>query len=406
VPDPLPQTRAACAAWDAADPAAGFRDRFVIPDETLVYLDGNSLGRLPRATVHRLAHVVTEEWGRGLVVSWDGWIDDAARVGDLIGTSFLGAIPGETLLADSTTVNLYKLVSAACAERPGAVVVAPDEFPTDRYVAEAVAAAQGRRLAGSLAEFTGEVAVVVRSAVDYRSGALVDLAAETERAHERGALMLWDCSHAVGAVPLQLRAAGADLAVGCTYKHLCGGPGAPAWIWVRSELQADLDQPIHGWFGQREQFAMEAAWSPRSGVGSWLSGTPPVLALAAVEEGARLVAEVGIAHVAARSRRLGDLLIARFDAVLAQLGCTLASPREASLRGAHVAVRHAAAGPVALALRERGVVPDVRPPDVIRIGLSALTTRATDVWDGIEALADVLRGGAWQAHVRTTSRVT
>jgi kynureninase len=229
---------------------------------------------------------------------------------------------------------------------------------------------------------------------------------ETAAAHERGALVLWDCSHAVGSIPLDLRSAGADLAAGCSYKHLCGGPGAPAWLWVRRDLHPRLHQPIRGWFGQRDQFAMDAAWDPVDGIGAWASGTPPVLALAAVEEGARLVAEAGIERVASRARRLGDLAIARFDAVLAPEGCTLASPRDAQVRGAHVAVRHPAAAPATLALRARGVIPDLRPPDVVRIGLSALTTRASDVWDGIDALADILHTGSWRGHEAATPRVT
>jgi kynureninase len=406
VSDGLPLTREECEAWDAGDPLAAFLDRFVVPDPALVYLDGNSLGRLPKATVDRLAHVVGEEWGRGLVGSWDQWIDDATRVGDLIGTALLGARQGETIVADSTTVNLFKLVAAACADRPGAVVVRDDEFPTDRYVAGAVAEQHGRTVASSLDGTGGDVAVVVQSVVDYRSGLVADLAAVTAAAHERAALMVWDCSHAVGSVAIDLRAADADLAAGCSYKHLCGGPGAPAWLWVREELQSRLRQPIRGWFGQRDQFAMDAAWDPLEGIAGWTSGTPPVLALAAVEEGARLVAEAGIERVAARAGRLGDLAIARFDAVLAPLGCSLGSQRDARRRGAHVAVRHPAAGPATLALRSRGVVPDLRPPDVIRLGLSPLTTRAADVWDGIDARADVLATGAWRDHVDAGRRVT
>jgi kynureninase len=401
----LPTTRDGCEAWDAADPVSAFFDRFVVPDPGLVYLDGNSLGRLPKATVERLRHVVVEEWGRGLVGSWDRWIDDSRRVGDLIGT-LLGAEPGETLVADSTTVNLFKLVSAACGDRPGAIVVADNEFPTDRYVAAAVAEALGRATAPSLEAADGPIAVVVRSAVDYRTGAIADIASGSRAAHDRGALALWDCSHAVGAIALHLRRDGADLAAGCSYKHLCGGPGAPAWLWVRAGLQAGLRQPIRGWFGQRDQFSMDAAWDPLEGVGSWASGTPPILALAAVEEGVRLVIEAGIEAVERRVRALGDLAIARFDEELAPLGCTLASPREAEARGAHIAVRHPAAGPVTLALRERGVVPDLRPPDVVRLGLAALSTRAVDVWDGIAAMADVLRVEAWRAHEGVTARVT
>jgi len=245
-------------ALDARDPLASFFDRFVVDDPSVVYLDGNSLGRLPLATVARLRAVVEVEWGRGLVGSWEHWVDDATRVGDLLGTTLLGAIPGETLLADSTTVNLYKLLSAACAARSGPIVCDTHEFPTDRYVAGAVGDVVPTIAPG--------VSVVLRSVVDYRTGALADMAAVTAEAHAAGALMLWDCSHAIGAVPLALRDVGADLAVGSTYKHLCAGPGAPAFLWVHGELHDELRQPIAGWWGQTDRFAMERQWDPLPGI--------------------------------------------------------------------------------------------------------------------------------------------
>ena len=403
-------TRARAEALDADSPLAGFRRRFRIPDDDLVYLNGNSLGRLPLATEARLRRVVEEEWAAGLVRSWSTWVDDTTRVGDLLGTTLLGARAGETLMADSTTVNLFKLLWAAAADRPGALVVERDEFPSDRFVAEAVASHLGRPLVhpppGGLDDVDVPVAVVARSVVDWRTGAIADVAEGSAAAHARGALMLWDCSHAVGSVPLDLHAVGADLAAGCSYKHLCGGPGAPAWLWVREDLQPRLRQPVWGWWAQRGAFATGPAFDPVDGIGAWASGTPPVLALAAAEEAVRLVAEAGIDRIRARSQMLTALALDLHDERLADLGCTWASPREVERVGGHVAVRHQHAAAVVPALRARGVVPDFRAPDLVRIGLHALTTRATDVWDGLTAMADVLRTRSYEPHLEATTRVT
>jgi kynureninase len=321
-------------------------------------------------------------------------VDIATGVGDRLGTSLLGAVPGETIIADSTTVNLFKLLSAACADRPGPIVCDPGEFPTDRYVAAAVG--------DVVPEIEAGASVVLRSVVDYRTGELADLPAVSAAAHAAGALLLWDCSHAVGAVPLDLRAAGADLAVGCTYKHLCGGPGAPAFLWVRHELQDRLRQPIAGWWGQSDRFAMDRPWDPLPGIGSWASGTPNVLALTCIAAGVELVADAGIEAIRAKSMALTALAEGLAD----ELGLDFATPRDPERRGAHVAIRHPMAAPVVLALRQRGVVPDLRPPDVVRIGLSPLTTRFTDVWDGLTALADVLATESWRGHVDVVARVT
>jgi kynureninase len=390
-------TRADCVALDRVDRLAAHREHFVIPEPDVVYLDGNSLGRLPRATVDRLLALVEDEWGRGLVRSWEEWVDVATTVGDLLGTSLLGAEPGETLIADSTTVNLYKLLSAACADRAGGIACEPDEFPSDRYVADAVARAHGRTVTPDL----DGAAVVLRSVVDYRTGELQDLENVTAAAHDAGSLMLWDCSHAVGAVPLDLRETGADLAAGCTYKHLCAGPGAPAFLWVRRELHDRLRQPIAGWWGQSDRFSMDRDHDPLPGIGSWASGTPPVLAIAGVEVGVSLVAGPGIDAV--REKSVG--LTALAESLADQLGLDFASPRDPARRGAHVAIRHERAAPIVLALRARSVIPDLRPPDVIRIGLSPLTTRFTDVWDGLTGIADVIASEAWRAYLDVVPRV-
>jgi kynureninase len=414
-------SRAAAQALDAADPLAGFRARFAGTDDGLLYLDGNSLGRMPRDTPSALARVAEQEWGRGLVGSWRAWIDVGTRVGDVIGTGVLGARPGEVLLADSTSVDLYKLLVAAADARPGrdVLVCCADDFPTDRYVVAGVAAARGMTvrevpadvdegldpavLAGALDE---RVAVVVLSAVAYRSGALADVAAVTQAAREAGALVVWDLSHAAGAVELDLAASGVDLAVGCTYKYLGGGPGAPAFLYVRRELQEHLRQPIWGWFGQRDQFAMGPAYDPVPGIGRFAVGTPPVLAAAAVEVGARLVAEAGIGRLAAKGRALTGLLVALADAHLVPHGVALASPRDPARRGSHVTLAHPHAWQLTQALVDRGVVPDFRTPDRVRLGAAPLYTRFVDVWDAVDRFRAVLADGAYEAYPTERARVT
>jgi kynureninase len=406
---------------DAADDLAGFHDRFVFTDPTLVYLDGNSLGRLPKATRERLRRVVDEEWGDELIRGWDRWIGLATEVGDLIAAGVVEAGPGEVVLSDSTSVNLYKLASAACDARPGRRVIVTDDdnFPTDQYVLQGVAAARGMQLRvvptdldagvsldGVSALLDEDVALVSLSHVAYRSGGVADLAGITAAAHDVGALVLWDLSHSAGSVRVPLRSAGADLAVACTYKHLNGGPGAPAFLYVRRDLQEALRQPIWGWFGQRDQFAMGSAYDPVGSVERFLVGTPSVLGAYAVHEGARLVAEAGIDRVEAKTRALGGYAITLHDAWLARHGFTLASPRDDARRGAHVALHHPAAWQISQALRAAKVIPDFRTPDRLRLGLAPLYTRFVDVFTGFDRLRAVMESGAWQEHPATRSRVT
>jgi kynureninase len=365
--------------------------------------------------------VVEQEWGRGLVGSWRGWVDQSRRIGDVLAAGVLGARPGEVLVGDSTTVDLYKLLVAGADARPGrdVLVCCADDFPTDRYVVAGVADARGMTvrevdahidsgldLAVLAAALDERVAVVVLSQVAYRSGALVDLAAVTRLAHDVGALVLWDLSHAAGAVPADLTAAGADLAVGCTYKYLNGGPGAPAFLYVRRELQEQLRQPIWGWFGQRDQFAMGPAYDPADGVDRFAVGTPPVLAMAAVEVGARLVAEAGIDRLAAKGQALTGLLIALADAWPAEHGVAVASPRDATRRGSHVSLAHPAAWQLTQALLDRGVVPDFRAPDRVRLGPAPLYTRFVDVWDAMDRMRTVLDQGTHENYPTERSRVT
>ncbi|MGY2078535.1 kynureninase [Modestobacter sp. SYSU DS0657] len=422
-------SRAAAAAADAADPLAGFRARFAGTGDgdgdggadRLLYLDGNSLGRLPRETPAAVARVVEQEWGAGLVGSWAGWIGQARRIGDLLATGVLGARPGEVLISDTTSVDLYKLLVAAVDARPGrdVLVCCADDFPTDRYVVAGVAGQRGMTvrevgahidegldldvLAAALDE---RVAVVVLSQVAYRSGALVDIAEVTGLARDAGALVLWDLSHGAGAVPADLTAAGADLAVGCTYKHLNGGPGAPAFLYVRRELQEQLRQPIWGWFGARDQFAMGPAYDPADGIDRFAVGTPPVIAMAAAEVGARITAEAGVDRIAAKGRALTDLVVALADSWLAGHGVAVASPRDAARRGAHVSLAHPAAWQLTQALIDRGVVPDFRTPDRLRLGPAPLYTRFVDVWDAMDRLRTVLATGAHAGYPTQRSRVT
>jgi kynureninase len=400
-------------ALDAADELARFRDAFRFDDPDVVYVDGNSLGRLPHATAARLRELV-DTWGSELVEAWEDWIDLPVRAGDALGTALLGARPGETLVCDSVTVNLHKLTRAALdgveASRP--VVAWRGDFPTDRYVVESLGrevlwcdgtpgAAQVAALAAA------RPALVLCSLVDYRSGALADLAGVTAAAHEAGARILWDLSHAVGAVAVDLPAAGADLAVGCTYKYLCAGPGAPAFLWVREDLADGLRSPLPGWFGQADQFAMGHGHVPATGVTRFLAGTPPILALAAVEPGVALLAEAGMDAVHAKGRALTALAVELHDAWLEPLGFALGSPRDPARRGAHVALRHPDAWPICRALIERArVVPDFRAPDVVRLGFPALTTRFADVWDALDRLRALVAAGEHERFAGAARRVT
>src|SRR6266508_522202 len=415
--------RATAERLDRDDPLAGLRDQFVIDDPDLVYLDGNSLGRLPRRSIERLRTVVEREWGSRLVRSWnERWMDLPLRAGDSIGEHLVGAAPGQVAVSDSTSVNLYKLAVAALDASPDRRVIVSDRhnFPSDRYVLEGLALARGHDL--ELVEFDelqgptaaavervldGRTALLSLSQVDYRSGALADMAAINAVAHRAGALTLWDLCHSVGAVPVELDASGADLAVGCTYKYLNAGPGAPASLYVRREHQARLVQPIWGWFGQRDQFAMAQGYDPAPDVSRFLVGTPHVLGAALVEEGAALLAEAGIGRLRAKGIALTELLIALYDAWLAPLGLTLASPRDPEARGSHVAIGHPDAFRICRALIERaGVIPDFRAPDRIRLGPAPIVTRFTDVWDAMDRLRTVVSDGVHETVDPTRARVT
>ncbi len=406
--DRVALTRAEAAALDAADPLAGFRERFVLTDPERIYLDGNSLGRLPVSTRDRL-RALADQWGDVLVSGWSEWIDAPTRVGDLLAEGVLGARPGEVTVGDSTTVNLYKLCSAALDLRPGALVTTRDNFPTDRYVLEGLAAQRGveLRLVDDVTAALDGAAVVLVPHVDYRTGEIADMPGVTAAAREHDALVVWDLCHSAGAIPIDLRGSGVELAVGCTYKYLNAGPGAPAFLYVAAELQPRLRSPIWGWFAQRDQFAMERPYDPVAGIGRFQAGTPPILDLAAVESGVGLTAEAGVDRLYEKATAQCELIVALHDHWLAPLGFSLGSPRDPARRGSHVSVRHNEAWPICRALIERvNVVPDFRGPDSIRLGVAPLYTRFVDVWDALDRLRGLVERGEQRLVDAQRSRVT
>lgn len=399
-------TREYAERLDAADPLRELRDRFAVGADPVAYFDGNSLGRPPKATLDRLSAVLGEEWPGRLIRGWsDSWMELPTSVGDRLGKAVLGAAPGQTVVADSTSVNLFKVLHAACGLRPDRreLVIDDANFPTDRYLVEAVAAQRGLSVrwlqlkspgavtAEQLAAAIGPAtAAVVLSHVDYRSAAIVDLAAFTRQIHDAGALAVWDLCHSAGAVPIGLDAAEADFAVGCTYKYLNAGPGAPAFLYVADRHLSEVAQPIAGWIGAQDVFAMGPTYVPAAGIRRMLSGTPNVLGLVAADEGARLVGEAGLGRIRAKGLALTDFVTDLVDAWLTPVGVELVSPRDAAVRGSHVTVRHPDAATLTDRLIERGVIPDLRQPDLIRIGLSPLTTAYVEAWDGLDTLRGII----------------
>lgn len=391
---------------DRTDPLARFRERFVAAETPLVYFDGNSLGRPLKQTRDTLADFVTGEWGDRLIRGWDErWFDLPLTLGDELGRVCLGAAPGQVTIGDSTTVLLYKLVRAAVAARPdrSEIVIDRDNFPTDRYVVEGIAVECGLEVrwvdverdsgvtADLLADAVGErTAVVVLSHVAYRSAWLADAAELTRIVHDAGALMLWDLSHSVGSVPLELDAWGVDLAVGCTYKYLNGGPGAPAFLYVAERHLDAMTQPIQGWMGAADPFLMGPVYAPTEGVRRFLSGTPPIVGMLPVADMLACIAEVGMPAVREKSVALTSYAIDAADEVLAPLGVTVASPRDPDLRGGHVTLQHDAMRQVVAELWKRDVIPDYRDPGGLRVGLSPLSTSYDEVRRGLEAVREVL----------------
>jgi len=408
------------ATKDRNDALAAFRDRFVITDDNVIYFDGNSLGRLPKSTRERLHHVIDVEWGDELIRGWDHWIDLGREAGDLL-AGIVGANPGEVVLSDSTSVNLFKLATAAIDARPGRGVIVTDDdnFPTDQYVLQGLAAARGLelrmlktdmdsgiRVADLRDMIDTDTALVCLSHVAYRSGAIADLTGITAAAHGVGAIMLWDLCHSAGSMPVGLAACRADLAVGCTYKHLNGGPGAPAFLYVRADLQGMLRQPIWGWFAQRDQFAMGAGYDPVETVDRFLVGTPGILGGYAALEGARITAEAGIDAIAAKARALTTYAVELFDAWFADLGFRFDSPRDPMRRGAQITLHHPQAWQICQALKAADVIPDYRTPDRLRLGFAPLYTRFVDVFEGMRRLRNVVTTRGFEQYSAQRARVT
>ena len=396
------------AELDAADPLAGFASRFIPSDEVVAYLDGNSLGRPIAATADRFASFLAHDWGSRLIRSRDErWFDLPLELGDRIAAATLGATSGQTLVGDSTTVLLYKLSRAAIAARPGRdeIVVDTDNFPTDRFVLEGIAAECGMTLRWiapdpalgvtieQVAAAVGErTALVVLSQIAYRSGYIADVPAITEIAHSAGALVLWDLCHSAGVIPIELDAWGVDIAVGCTYKYLNGGPGSPAFAYVRRDLQDQLSQPIQGWMGAGDVFAMADHYAPASGMRRFLSGTPPVVGMLALHDMLDLIEQAGVAAIRAKSLLLTGYVIDWADEHLTDFGVAVVGPRADAERGGHVTLSHPSFREITTRLWARNVIPDFRFPDGLRIGLSPLSTTFAEVEAGLEAVRKELHG--------------
>ncbi|PJJ65171.1 kynureninase [Compostimonas suwonensis] len=394
------------AQLDETDALAGYRELFVRSADVVSYLDGNSLGRPLIASADRLRDFALEEWGGRLIRGWDeGWLELPFAVGDELARVALGAASGQTFVGDSTTVLLYKLARAAVTARPGRqeLVVDTDNFPTDRYVIEGIAAETGCTIRwiesdvrGGVsaqqvaAAVGGDTALVLLSNVAYRSGFLADVATTTELVHRAGALVLWDLCHSVGVVPTELDAWGVDLAVGCSYKYLNGGPGSPAFAYVRSSLQDELRQPIQGWLGSRQPFEMGPGYEPADGIRRFTSGTPPIVGMLAMRDMIALLGTVGVESIRQKSVALTEHAVALADELLVPLGVELASPRTVGMRGGHVSIDHPDFRQVVERLWRRGVVPDFRAPRGIRLGLSPLSTSFAELRLGVEAIREEL----------------
>ena len=406
-------------ALDRADPLGSLRDQFLLP-HGVIYLDGNSLGALPRATPARVARVVEQEWGNDLIASWNrhGWMQTPQRVGDKI-ARLIGAEPGEVVVAESTSINLFKVLAVALRMRPGrrVIVSEAENFPTDLYMAEGLAALldEGHTLrlaeAGQLAQaLDDEAAVLMLTHVNFRTGAMHDMAALTEAAHAAGALAIWDLCHSAGAAPVDVNAAAADFAIGCGYKYLNGGPGAPAFVYAAMRhhgRHGGAAQPLYGWLGHASPFEFAPGYRAAAGIRQYIVSSPSILAMAALEEGVDLMLKADPAAVRAKSLALTDGFMQLVESRCAGLGLALATTRDPARRGSQVSFAHESGYAVMQALIARGVIGDFRAPDLLRFGFTPLYVRHVDVWDAVEILRDVLATGAWKrAEFQTRAEVT
>ncbi|MEO6781677.1 MAG: kynureninase [Bradyrhizobium sp.] len=403
-PTPL-ISREACVAHDSVDSLRGFRDRFVLPDG-LIYLDGNSLGPMPRDAAGVLRHTIEQQWSRDLIRSWNdaGWFDMPVRLGDRVG-ALIGAAAGQTIVCDTTSINLFKAIHAAIALRPDRdVVIAEDEaFPTDLYIVEGAMKSAGRPISRRLIGTDGpsiealldrRVAVAVLSQVNYRTGALLDIAAITRQLHDAGALVVWDLCHSIGVVEIAFDRDAVDFAVGCTYKYLNGGPGSPAFIAVATAHQAAAQHPLSGWWGHAAPFAFDRDFRPDTGIRRFLCGTQPIISLRGVEAALDAMAGVEVAALRQKSLALTELFMARVAALLP--GLDIVTPRHASRRGSQVGISFDQGYAVIQAMIERGVIGDFRAPDLMRFGFAPLYVRFQDVWDAAEILAQCINAEVWR----------
>jgi kynureninase len=397
-------SRAECVARDATDPLRGLRDRFVVPDD-IIYLDGNSLGPMPRAAAGILGRTIEQEWGHDLIRSWNcaGWFDMPVRLGDRVG-ALLGAVPGQTLVCDTTSINLYKAIHAAIGLRPdrNVIIAEDDSFPTDLYIIEGAMRSAGRPMQRRLIGTDGpsiealldrQVAVAVLSHVNYRTGELLDIAAITRQLHDAGALVIWDLCHSVGVVEIGFDLHMLDFAVGCTYKYLNGGPGAPAFIAVAKAHQAAAQQPLSGWWGHAVPFAFDRDFRPDQGIKRFLCGTQPIISLRGVDVALDVMERVEVAALRQKSLALTDLFMARIAALLPDL--EIVTPIDPSLRGSQVAIEFGNGYPVVQAMIERGVIGDFRAPNIMRFGFAPLYVRFQDAWDAAEILARCITEQVW-----------
>ena len=405
MPSDTALSRDACVARDAADPLGALRDRFVMPDG-VIYLDGNSLGPLPRAAISIFNSTIEQQWGQDLIKRWNsaGWFDLPLRLGDRLG-ALIGAAPGQTVVCDTTSINLYKAVHAAMGLRPDRDVVIAEaaSFPTDLYIIEGAMASAGRAMQRRLVGADGpsvealldqRVAVVALSHVDYRTGALLDVAAITEQVHKAGALVVWDLCHSAGVIEFAFDRHAIDFAVGCTYKYLNGGPGSPAFISVATAHQAAAKHPLSGWWGHAAPFAFDRDFRPDAGIRRFLCGTPPIISLRGVDAALDALEGAEVAALRRKSLALTELFMARLSMLLPDLD--IVTPRDPSLRGSQVAITFDHGYAVVQAMIERGVIGDFRAPDIMRFGFAPLYLRFRDVWDAAEILAECIRAEVWK----------
>ncbi len=426
--------RSTAEALDTADSLAHFRDQFYIDDDDVCYVDGNSLGRLPLGTVSAVGEFMNDEWGAEVVDGWSHWVDEAGSVGDVLAAAALGTGPGQTLVCDTTSVNLYQLIGAAIRANSTrkTIIVDSANFPTDRYIVQGLAEANGMTLvtldndgsggpgavdivapderitAAALEPFlTDDVAVITLQAVQYRSGARSDIKAINDLARSRGIFVVWDCAHAIGSIELDFDANGVDLAVGCTYKYGNSGPGAPAWLFVRKELQAVFQPPIQGWFAQEDQFAMGPVFAPTATIRRFQIASPSIMGLRSVRVAFDMISEAGISAIARKAELGTELMIQLVEKWLVPLGFRLGTPREALHRGGHITIHHPDAKQIARAMRTISkVIPDFRMPDGIRMAMAPLPTSFVEVWDGLARTRDLVASGAYRNVTNEGNRVT